>query len=237
MRVWNELELKSWNHWHCFVFFSVSRENRKHREIRLKAQEALKAIGCTEDPQCSERRTGKGQHVINNGVLSFHRGVLEDLLTKVGGACLDIDDIKRLLPDLAVSLNKYDKDIISGMVVHFADDEDYIDYSAYVYGVTVYNLKPRNALLKYLKKRTSVEQGEDRCASRHANDVRDIVNNMNEYEVYVDPTARDRWVAMNGSHTYVECKQKVQRMFENILRDFNKVVDKIRWFCKNNNWN
>lgn len=53
--------------------------------------------------------------------------------------------------------------------------------------------------------------------------MRHIVEMMNKYEVYVDFMARDLWVEENGNGTYVECKLKVQRMFENILRDFDNV--------------
>ncbi|XP_051506385.1 uncharacterized protein LOC127413341 isoform X2 [Myxocyprinus asiaticus] len=214
---------------------SPNRSSSREHELKVSAQEALDSIGSSHQLRGSRERAGRGQHVFNNGLLDFHRSVLQDLLNE-----LDVYEqelVEDLLKDISASLSQHERNAISSMVVHFSWNEFYLDYNAEVFGVFVREL--RKALVAYLKACTSVYHGGDRALCRLTERVRFIVNQIVRHEVYVDPLARDRWLFQNPGcdQVYRQVRDAVDRMFKNILQDFKKVSEKIKFFRRRNNWN
>lgn len=84
--------------------------------LREVAQKALDAIGSKHELIASKKRAARGQHVFNNGLLGFHRSVLQDLLRDVGGYD---EQLENLVRDLVIPLTQTQQDAISTMVAHF----------------------------------------------------------------------------------------------------------------------
>lgn len=207
--------------------------NDENQKIISKAKEALLAIGC--QPKLSGNLRGstkQGHHVINKGVLLFKYNVLQRLLECVKGA--NRNDMNRLLGDLPESFDEGCRDLISNkMVVQFDQNENKIDCNDEVYGVYQHELG--SALMGFLKNKTSEEHGKD--YDENVKRVQQIVAKMKEFEVYVDPMARDRWIGTDKKKRikYRECIKKVQKMFDNILTDFDKIADKIKYHREHDN--
>ncbi|RXN38653.1 hypothetical protein ROHU_000922 [Labeo rohita] len=209
-------------------------QNFKERSLREDAQKALDAIGSTHKLSASYQRAGRGQHVFNNGLLGFHRSVLQDLLREVGGYD---EQLENLMQDLIIPLNRTVQNAISTkMVARFSSDEPYVDFNADLFGEFVREL--RRALVNYLKAKTSDNPNERIWEFRQR--VLLISTEMANREVYVDPMARDRWLQENRRDEDVQLYNEVRRalkiMFRDILQDFQKVSDKISVFRKRNNW-
>ncbi|KAL0148270.1 hypothetical protein M9458_056416 [Cirrhinus mrigala] len=85
-------------------------------QLREAAQKALDAIGSTHVLSASDNKANRGQHVFNNGLLGFHRSVLQELLKEVGGYDEQLDN---LMQDLIMPLNQTQQHAISTMVAYF----------------------------------------------------------------------------------------------------------------------
>lgn len=196
--------------------------------LREAAQKALDAIGSDRKLIASSKKAKRGQHVFNNGLLKFHRSVLKDLLTEVGGD----EQLENLEQDLTIPLNETVRSAISTMVAHFSSDESYTDYNADLFGEYVKNL--RKELVAYLKANTSVNEHEIYENQEFHQQVQSIATQMVNHEVYVDPMARDLWLRENRRivQQYNQVRGALNIMFQNILQDFHKVSDKVREFRK-----
>lgn len=204
--------------------------------LREAAQKALDDIHSKHKLSASYEKATRGQHVFNNGLLGFHRSVLQELLKKVGGYD---EQLENLVRDLIIPLTQRQQNAISTMVAHFRSDESYVDYNADLYGEFVKQL--RNKLVAYLKADTSVNQNEIYGINKIRKQVLSIATQMASHEVYVDPMARDRWLQQNQNQKdvelYNEVRDALREMFQNILQDFRNVSDKIRVFRLRDNWN
>ncbi|KAL1279414.1 hypothetical protein QQF64_026087 [Cirrhinus molitorella] len=90
--------------------------NSGERQLREAAQRALNAINSTRRPSASYKRAARGQHVFNNGLLGFHRSVLQALLREVGGYDEQLENqMQYLIPPL----NRNVQHAISTMVARF----------------------------------------------------------------------------------------------------------------------
>ncbi|XP_016114160.1 uncharacterized protein [Sinocyclocheilus grahami] len=205
------------------------------RPFKEAAQKALKAIGSKRILSASYKKANRGQHVFNNGLLGFHRSVLQDLLRDLGGYD---EQLENLVQDLMIPLNQTVQNAISTMVAHFSSNEFYVDYNADVFGEFVREL--RNALVTYIKADTSVSEGERYGIQMKFKRVQIIATQMANHEVYVDPMACNRWRQENQRAEDVQLFNQVRGalkiMFQNILQDFQKVSDKIRVFRRRKSW-
>lgn len=195
--------------------------NSKESQLKNEAQKALDAIGSKHTLSVSYKRANRDQHVFNNGLLKLHSNVLKDLRTVVGdwgrGEQLQLD------------LNPLDQDkrkkIGTTMVAHFSENENYVDYNADLYGHFVKELQ--KALVAYLK--AIIFNNED-DQNQMRERVQLIADAMVNYDVYVDPMARDRWLQKNRGREqqYNDVREALRVMFQNILQDFKKVISVYR---------
>ncbi|KAI2645165.1 ATP synthase subunit delta [Labeo rohita] len=115
-------------------------------------------------------------------------------------------------------------------------NEFYVDYNADLFGEFVREL--REALVAYLKADTSVSERERYGIRKIRKRVHFIATGMVNHDVYVDPMARDCWLQEKRTNVqlYDQVRGALNVMFKNILQDFKKVSDKIRFFRNRNNW-
>ncbi|XP_077100035.1 uncharacterized protein LOC143750751 [Siphateles boraxobius] len=217
----------------CFLTGPTSADHLKESQLKDDAQKKLDAIGSRRKLSASYNRANRGQHVFNNGILGFHRSVLQDLLTDVGGYD---EQLENLVQDLMIPLSQSQQHSISTMVAHFREGELYVDYNADVFGEYVREL--RKALVAYLKAETSVNKNGRYGIQKIRQRVKFIADQMVNNEVYVDPMARDRWLEQNQNNReeYNAVKRALKEFFQNILQAFQKASDKIRVFRRTNNW-
>ncbi|RXN16686.1 hypothetical protein ROHU_008243 [Labeo rohita] len=175
----------------------------------------------------------KGQHVFNNRLLGFHRSVLKKLLKDVGGYH---EQLENLMKEVTIPLSRKEQNAINTCVVHFRSNEFYVDYNADLFGEFVREL--REALVAYLKADTSVSERERYGIRKIRKRVHFIATGMVNHDVYVDPMARDCWLQEKRTNVqlYDQVRGALNVMFKNILQDFKKVSDKIRFFRNRNNW-
>ncbi|KAK9968781.1 hypothetical protein ABG768_003089 [Culter alburnus] len=206
----------------CFLTEQNVNQNNAFLKDQLKnaAQQALTAIQSTRTPTASDDLAARGQHVFNNGILKFHRNVLEDL---VGN-----EQVDNLVKDSIIPLGQTEKTAISEMVVHFSSEDGYVDYNAGVYGE--YARMLREAFVAYLKACTSKNNNAREGIQKMRKKVQFIADELVNRDVYVDPMARDRWLHENQNHVekYNRVRDALKNMFKNILQDFRKVSEKIR---------
>lgn len=158
----------------------------------------------------TEKRSGRGEHVINNDVLAFYRKSIQRFLTTRHANMLDLrarfnanplwQDCDNPVP-LAVKTA-----IMTEMVAHFDDTEIYINANALVYGTVTQVLHQR--VQEYLN--------ENNEAIRQQ--VIHMVNYTNENEVYVDVVARLKWMGNSRQRqaTFQNCRTEVTNMYERL---------------------
>ncbi|XP_056609716.1 uncharacterized protein LOC130426793 [Triplophysa dalaica] len=206
------------------------------QQLRRSYQDALNAIGSQRTLSSSEKRAARGQHVFNNGVLGFHRSVLQSLLGEEGGYD---EQLENLMQDLVIPLSRTHQNAIRTMVAHFRWNEFYVDYNADVFGEYVRHLRAQ--LVAYLRADTSVIFYERYGIQNIRQRVQSIATQMVNHVVYVDPMAAGRWLREHPGRAkaqlYNQVRRALENMFRNILQDFQKVSDKIRYFRLRNNWN
>ncbi|KAM9451756.1 uncharacterized protein Hap1MRO34_021995 isoform 2-T2 [Clarias gariepinus] len=133
-------------------------------------------------------RSTRGEHVFNNGILRFHSGVLAEFVQRhnirnlrgYNQGTIDELGIHTLPQDTA-------NDIQDNMKVHFDDDEFYVNANAVLYGE--YCRVLREALLAVLG---HINPGEETQEQRQ--EVNNIINNMNNFQIYVDQLAKEKWI-------------------------------------------
>ncbi|XP_060792028.1 uncharacterized protein LOC132895434 isoform X2 [Neoarius graeffei] len=133
-------------------------------------------------------RSTRGEHVFNNNILKFHSKVLN----KFKEAKLDN---LQALKDNPRALNGFDsnplnentaREIQYQMVVHFDNNEFYVNANAVMYGE--YSRVLHDALLSVLN-----NINPDDVTENHRNRVNFVINNMNNLQIYVDFLARAKW--------------------------------------------
>ncbi|XP_016151470.1 uncharacterized protein [Sinocyclocheilus grahami] len=134
-------------------------------------------------------RSERGEHVFNNSILKFHFKVLTDFIQShhidnLGGynqQAMDTLGSHTLPPNTA-------EDIQTNMVVHFGEDEFYVNANGVMYGE--YCRALRGALIDVLRR---INPGDVTEEERQR--VNFVIDNMNNLEIYVDQLAKVRWIA------------------------------------------
>ncbi|XP_076843067.1 uncharacterized protein LOC143487783 [Brachyhypopomus gauderio] len=133
------------------------------------------------------RRSNRGEHVFNNDILTFHKELLKDFFYKRQHAFNpNQDDIDTLINELGNHGldNNTVCEISTNMIVHFDEEEFYVNSNAVVYGI--YCAELRNNL--FLMFNPNIEIGDN------VSNVNDIIDHMNDNEVYVDHFAKEKWI-------------------------------------------
>lgn len=155
-------------------------------------------------------RSDRGEHVFNNNILKFHSTVVEKFKARNSIASLTgYNLIQQRLDELGkhtLSQNTA-ADIQKNMVVHFALDEFYVDANAMLYGV--FSEELREAFLKVLR---HINPGDE--TENETRWVTRIIDNMNNYQIYVDEFAKQKWIDENrGERRFQEVRGKVVTMY------------------------
>ncbi|KAK2915786.1 hypothetical protein Q8A67_000160 [Cirrhinus molitorella] len=185
---------------------------QKERQKRVEAiqKDMLEKIHIVK-PKFSEAlkeeltRSKRGEHVFNNDILKFHSKVLTEFIQIKKIYMLrgyNEEEIMEKLGKLTLP-KKTAEEIQTNMVVHFEDDEFYVNANAVVYGVFCSVL--RGALLDVLG-----HINPDDVTEEKSDWVNFVIDTMNKYEIYVDQLAKDKWINK---------KPTKQTQFEQVRRE------------------
>lgn len=177
----------------------------------------------------------RGEHVFNHGLLRFHCDVVKDILK-----FLNVNEnavFMQLLGKVGSSLTTSDKNSISKMVVSFGPNDNYDNKNAAEFGRSIRDL--RKYVVEYLKEATRYPYASN--LQKLKDNVRTTVDDMIKREVYIDLPARDKWLQdrnnkADAKTAYNTLNQKIQHMLNNIVLDFQRVVDVVKEFRKNGKW-
>ncbi|KTF79953.1 hypothetical protein cypCar_00045456, partial [Cyprinus carpio] len=173
---------------------------QKERQKRVEAiqKDMLEKIriinpNFNEELKDELRRPKRGEHVFNNDILRFHSKVLTEFIQRYsianrrGYNQQAMNELGRhTLPQNTAT------DIQTNMVVHFGEDEFYVNVNAVMYGE--YCRALRGALLDVLR---HINPGD--VADEERQRVNDVIDNMNNLAIYVDQLAKVRWIGNNES--------------------------------------
>ncbi|KAA0721417.1 hypothetical protein E1301_Tti023158 [Triplophysa tibetana] len=189
----------------------------KKERLKKLQEDMLKKIHII-DPDFYEElkeeleRSKRGEHVLNNDILKFHSKVLSKFIQDNGIANLQrYDQIQQEVNELGkhtLSQNTA-ADIQTNMVFHFGEDEFYVNANAVMYGV--YCRALRDALLVVLG-----HINPDDVTEEERQRVNFVIDNMNNYEIYVDDFAKVRWIANQADkqNKFRQVKQEVVNMYK-----------------------
>ncbi|XP_042603918.1 uncharacterized protein LOC109080831 isoform X1 [Cyprinus carpio] len=168
------------------------------------------------------QRSKRGEHVFNNDILKFNSKVLTDFIEKYciyrlqGYDQQEMNELGRhtLHPDTA-------ENIQTKMVVHFGEDEFYVNANAVMYGeycralheamlVVLGHINPDDVIQEEKQK---VTEEERKKIEEEKQRVNNIIDNMNEHEIYVDQLAKVKWIKENGDNRFNNVKQEVVNMY------------------------
>ncbi len=175
---------------------------KKEREKRVEAikkdmLEKIRIVDQNFQVELKEQleRSKRGEHVFNNNILRFHSDVLNNFIQSN-----HIDNLQGYnqhqqamdtLGRHTLSQNT-ETDIQTNMVVHFGEDEFYVNANGVVYGV--YCRVLRVAILALLN-----HINPDDVTQEERLWVQFVIDNMNNRQIYVDELARDRWIGNDAT--------------------------------------
>ncbi|KTF94309.1 hypothetical protein cypCar_00047363 [Cyprinus carpio] len=154
-------------------------------------------------------RSQRGEHVFNNDILRFHFKVLTEFIQSH-----HIDNLRGYNRQAMDTLGRHtlpqntETDIQTNMVVHFGQDEFYMNANAVMYGE--YCRALRGALLDVLR---HINPGDVEDEERQR--VNFVIENMNNLEIYVDQLAKVRWIGNNATRQarFEQVRQEVATMY------------------------
>lgn len=140
-------------------------------------------------------RSKRGEHVFNNNILKFHSKVLKEFIQRH-----HIDNLRGYNQQAMDTLGRHtlpqntETDIQTNMVVHFEQDEFYVNANAVLYGE--YCRALRDALLKVLS-----HINPDEVTEEETGWVKKLTDFMNNLQIYVDHMAKVKWIALDRRGT------------------------------------
>ncbi|XP_059381673.1 uncharacterized protein LOC132116826 [Carassius carassius] len=155
------------------------------------------------------KRSKRGEHVFNNHILKFHSTVLTDFIQRYNIAnrqgynqpAMDTLGRHTLTQNSATEIQ-------TNMVVHFGEDEFYVNSNAVLYGE--YCRALRDAMLAVLG-----HINPDDVTQQEREWVNVIIDNMNNHAIYVDQLAAGTWIANNAARQarFEVVRQQVVTMY------------------------
>ncbi len=184
---------------------------KRVEDIRKGMLEKIRIVDQNFKVELEEQleRSQKGEHVFNNDILKFNLKVLTDFIQSN-----HIDNLRGYNQQTMDTLGKHtlpqntaDK-IQKEMVVHFGEDEFYVNANGVVYGVFCRVL--REAMLAVLN---HINPGDVTQEEREW--VNKVIYNMNKYEIYVDELAKVKWIGNNATNQaqFERVRGKVAHMY------------------------
>ncbi|XP_042603920.1 uncharacterized protein LOC109080831 isoform X2 [Cyprinus carpio] len=156
------------------------------------------------------RRPKRGEHVFNNNILKFHSKVLTEFIQSQ-----HIDNLQGYDQQAMNELGRHTlpqntaTDIQTNMVVHFREDEFYVNANAVFYGE--YCRALREAMLVVLH---HINPGD--VADEERQRVNDVIDNMNNLAIYVDQLAKEKWIGNNATRRarFKQVRREVVTMYK-----------------------
>ncbi|KAF5894477.1 homeodomain-interacting protein kinase 3-like isoform X2, partial [Clarias magur] len=165
------------------------RRQEEIEDLRKHVSDMLEKIRI-KDPQLVEglneelKRSKRGEHVFNNGILKFHYNVVKDF--KVDLYKLEKYDEKALDEFSGHNLpQNTEEEIGYKMVVEIDEKEFYVNANAILYGKFCQVL--HNAMLAVMR----------HIPNKAKKQVKNVIDIMNNEEIYVDHFAKAKWIARN----------------------------------------
>lgn len=154
-------------------------------------------------------RSKRGEHVFNNDILRFHSKVLAEFIKNQ-----NIYNHRDYNQGAMDTLGKHTlsqntaRDIETNMVVHFGEEEFYMNANALMYGEYCKIL--RRALLDVLR-----NINQDDVTEEERQRVNFVIDNMNNLQIYVDEMAKDKWInnEEDNRERYENVRQQVANMY------------------------
>lgn len=197
------------------------------------------------------KRSKRGEHIINNGVLKLHRDIMNDFLChkkiiNLGLGTLPFTVVNgkesRIMNDCFHYFRelerepgkKYNKNTISEveiniqdiLKVHFEQNELYIDGNALIYGKAIQKL--REAAVEHM---VELYFNPSNKGSHSTQPLREAINFINEWVLYVDQYALTKWRQLNGNGgeaTYERARNAVWGMFDGLYDRLGWWINEIR---------
>lgn len=170
----------------------LSKRERERRveAIRRDMLEKIRILNPNYNQDLEEElgRSGRGEHVFNNNILRFHSDVLKRFI--------ESHSIKNLQGYNEQTMNALGshtltpgtaEDIQQNMVAHFDPEDLYVNANALMYGE--YSRALRAAMIDVLRR---INPGDVTPEDR--NRVDNIIDNMNNLQIYVDQLAKEKWI-------------------------------------------
>ncbi|XP_026051224.1 uncharacterized protein LOC113038186 isoform X2 [Carassius auratus] len=154
-------------------------------------------------------RSKRGEHVFNNDILKFHFKVLTDFIQ-----ICHIDNLRGYNQQAMNELGRHTltqssaTDIQTNMVVHFGEDEFYVNANGVMYGE--YCRALRAAILALLGHINPEDVTQEERQS-----VNFIIDNMNNFKIYVDQLAEVTWIGNNATRRarFEQVRKEVVTMY------------------------
>ncbi|XP_076843084.1 uncharacterized protein LOC143487799 [Brachyhypopomus gauderio] len=179
-------------------------------KIRCNVLEIIRLIDTkfefTEPLMEELKRSKRGEHVFNNDILKFHKKILKHFLKSqhiYSVKQVDSDTLINELGNHGLDENT-ECEISTNMVVHFEEEEFYVNCNALVYGIYCAALREVLFLMLNLMLNPNSYAQSNIATNIEISDnvskVNYIIDLMDEKEVYVDHFAKEKWINQDRSN-------------------------------------
>ncbi|XP_052444157.1 uncharacterized protein LOC127985976 isoform X1 [Carassius gibelio] len=191
-----------------------AQQKERQKKVEAIREDMLEKI-CILKPDFNEelkdelKRSRRGEHVFNNDILRFHSKVLTEFIQRYSIANRQgynqqaMTELGRhTLPQNSAT------DIQTNMVVHFGEDEFYVNANGVMYGEYCRALRDAMlVVLGHINPEDVIQQERER--------VNFIIDNMNNFAIYVDQLAEVRWIGNNAAkrERFEQVRQQVVTMY------------------------
>jgi hypothetical protein len=190
-----------------------------------------KARSATNNKQGS-RKSRRGEHVINNGVINVQRDIIDMFLTQRFG--MQFGQMTRIPSDSAIYRAyhyPFTADTINNirnvMVAQIPDDVFYFDSNAVIYGVLIYIV--RHSARNHMQFLYDNPGSQGSPQTRALRTTRFLMNQM---RIYVDNFALNYWLQYHRGNpaTYERSRVAVYQMFSDLDDQIKIWIQELRRF-------
>ncbi len=181
-----------------------------------------------------EKRSKRGEHVINNGVLNVYRDIMGMFLLRSGITRDGLGALSRLSNEESQVLrdctNYFDHrtrtDIQEVLKVFIDEDTAYIDANALLYGSSI------NILRAFAVEHMMELNGNPRNeGSRYTGPLKETVSTINNNLFYVDQHALSIWITRSGPDgrfIFERARKTVQCMFDELYEKLGQWIRELK---------
>ncbi|CAF0822187.1 unnamed protein product [Adineta steineri] len=194
-----------------------------------QVQEEAKSAQKEKKPS---KRNQRGEHVINNNVLSVQRDIIDMFLRQ--RLRMTFAELRRIPPDSSIYRayhHSYDTEVKNNiqnvMIARILDNIFYFDANALLYGILIYVLRASaRDHMSYFYDNSGAQGSPSTSRLRITRFL------MNQMQIYVDQFALQYWLRFNGGSlsTYERSKVSVYRMFSNLDDEIRVWVQELKRF-------